>query len=370
MKVLQILPKLDEGGVERGTIEIASYLEKKGHKAFVIAKKGRMVDNLLKTGATYIDWAIGKKSLFVFKYFFPLRAFLIKEKIDILHVRSKVPAWLSYLVLKTIPLNKRPKFITTFHGFYTINKFSSIMAKGEKVISVSNGVTSHIKKHYKVESEKIELIHRGFDEEKFNPLKVDKNLVDAFKKKWGIENITHPIIIFPARLSRVKKHLFIINSVNLIKDLDFTLLFVGSLNKKRLYYKKMEKLIKKFNLEKKIIFTDNCNRMPECLSIAGIVISSIRKEAFGRVSVEASAMEKPLLGAAIGGNLETIVDEKTGLLFKPDDIYDMAEKLKKLILDENLRKTLGQNGRAWALQNFTTEKMCTKTIDLYKKLTQ
>ncbi len=160
IKVVQMLPDLVSGGVERGTLEVGKYLSDHGHDSLVISGGGRLVPQLEREGSTHLTWhQIGEKSPRCLRYFFPLRKLLVEEKIDILHLRSRLPAWIGYLAWKSLPENKRPALVCTFHGFHSINKYSSIIAKGEKVIAVSKAIKQHIKDAYHVSPVRIHLVH-------------------------------------------------------------------------------------------------------------------------------------------------------------------------------------------------------------------
>ena len=154
-----MLPGLDEGGVEQVTLELAEYFAKHGHNSLVISEGGRLVPKLEKSGTKHIQWNnIGSKNPVLFKYLFRLRRFVIKHKVDILHLHSRVPAWVGYLACKTLPKKLRPAIITHFHGFYSVHFFSGIMAKGDKVIAVSKAIENHIIKEYTINKEGFELI--------------------------------------------------------------------------------------------------------------------------------------------------------------------------------------------------------------------
>lgn len=366
IKVAQLLPDLDEGGVEIETVELSNYLVSSGHKSIVISNKGRLASKLADSGNVHVDWDIGAKSLSTFKYFFPLRNILLNEKIDILHIRSRVPAWLGLLVWKSIPISKRPIFITGFHGFYSINYYSSVMTRGEKVIAVSSAIKEHIIENYHCDNDKIEVIYGGFDEEFFNPSNVQNDRIENLKNIWSIQNKKKPIIILPARLTRLKGHLFFLESINLIRNMNFTVLFLGDFDEKQSHHVSIKETISSLNLRDKVFLVGNCADMPAALMIADIVVSSsILPESFGKVAIEAGAMGKPIVATALGGSLETIIDKKTGWLVEPNNAGKMAEALKEAILHKNLREEYGSTAQKWVKENFTTDKMCKQTLNLY-----
>jgi glycosyltransferase involved in cell wall biosynthesis len=366
IKVVQLLPDLDEGGVEIETIELSNFLVSSGHKSIVISNKGRLVSKLKDSDNVHIDWDIGAKSLNTFKHFFPLRKLLLDGKIDILHIRSRVPAWLGFLVWKSIPILKRPILITSFHGFYSVNFYSSVMTKGEKVIAVSSAIKEHIKENYYCDNDGIAVIYGGFDEDFFNPLNVQNERIENLKKRWSINDKKKPIIILPARLTKLKGHLFFLESINLIRNLDFTVLFLGNLVENQAHHESIKNKISSLNLGDKVFFVGNCDDMPSALMIADIVVSSsILPESFGKVAIEAGAMGKPIIATAHGGSLETIIDKKTGWLVEPGNAKKMAEALKEAILHKNLREEYGLTAQKWVKENFTTNKMCKQTLELY-----
>lgn len=168
LTVLQLLPALHAGGVERGTLEISRYLVQNGHRSLVMSAGGRMVPQLLAEGGEHFTWSIGKKSLLTLRLIWKLRRFLTEQKVDILHLRSRMPAWIGYLAWHGMNPLTRPKLVTTVHGAYSVNAYSAVMTKGERVIAVSNTIREYILSNYpKVDPDKIRLIYRGVDPEEF-----------------------------------------------------------------------------------------------------------------------------------------------------------------------------------------------------------
>jgi hypothetical protein len=150
LTVLQVLPALDSGGVERGTLEVGAYLSANGHRSIVISAGGRMVNLLEKQGSEHHAWPIGKKSLLTLKLVHQLRKFLEKENVDILHVRSRFPAWIAYLAWKKMNPKTRPAFLTTVHGPYSVSPYSEVMTKGERVIVISDMIREYVTSQYKI----------------------------------------------------------------------------------------------------------------------------------------------------------------------------------------------------------------------------
>ena len=370
ISVVQMLPELHAGGVERGTLEMAAYLSALGHQSTVISGGGRMVSELEANGSRHITWPVGRKSPLVFRYFFPLRRFLIQEAIDVLHVRSRVPAWLAFWVLKSLPDSVRPRFVTTFHGYYSINAYSAIMTKGERIIAISKGVFSHMIEHYGVEAGRVELIYRGVDERTFDPSIVSNARVNRLRKLWKIENAPFPIIVLPGRLSPWKGQDYFIQSLSRIKDLQWTALCIGDKEENPSQFQRLQQMVSRLGLEKRIRFVGHCEDMPAAMMLSDVVVSasSSEPEAFGRIAVEAQAMGKPVIATAHGGSLETVLDGKTGWLVPPQDTDSLSDALTEAIQNKNRCREFGREGRKWVMENFTVHRMCEKTLNVYEQL--
>ena len=371
LKVVQILPELEEGGVEGETIDLAGYLAREGHHSIVISGGGRLVAPLEKSGSQHIHWpCIGEKSFRCLQYLLKLRRFLVQERVDILHLRSRLPAWIGYLVWKSLPEWRRPSLVTTFHGFYSINSYSKIMARGELVAAVSKTIKQHIIDNYDVDETKIRLIHGGFDVEEFCPSQIETTRVEKLRNKWLNDCPDCPVIILPGRLTQWKGQDSFIESLSLLTDLDFVALLIGDTEENSSFTTKLRERIKFHNLQDKVKLVGHCSDMPAAFLLADVVVSasSTQPEAFGKIAIEAMAMGKPVIATAHGGSLETVVPGKTGWLVPPLAPRAMAEAIRDAIINPEQTKQLGRQGRAWANEHFTAEAMCRKTLDLYKEL--
>jgi glycosyltransferase involved in cell wall biosynthesis len=374
LTVVQMLPELESGGVERGTLELSRYLTEKGHRSMVISGGGRMVVDLEKSGGEHITWPVGEKSPVGIPYIFFLRALLIREKVDILHLRSRVPAWIGVLALKSLPKNRRPALITTFHGFYSIHRFSAVMTKGDRVIAISKVIQEHLKKEYGVAGHRIRLIHRGFDETIFNPAMVSEKRVEAIKAGWGLGGCKDPVIVLPGRLTLWKGQDIFIKSLGALKqrepELAWQAVCVGDKEENAKYARILEKLIDDHDLSDRVRLGGHCSDMPGALMAADIVVSasSTEPEAFGRIAVEAQAMARPIIASAHGGSLETVKDGETGWLVPPMDIDALAHAVSDALSNPSRREEYGQNGRKWARRYFTTDKMCEATLNVYQEV--
>jgi glycosyltransferase involved in cell wall biosynthesis len=276
-----------------------------------------------------------------------------------------------YLAWKKMPVGARPRLVTTFHGFYSVSRYSAIMTKGEKIIAISQSVADHIQQEYGISPEYIELIYRGFDETIFDPSKIIPEDFSYWQDKWGMPNGNKsPIIMLPGRLTRLKGHDVFIKALSMIRDMEWLAVCVGAADDNPAYRDELEKLAVSLYLENKVRFVGHCDNMPVAYKLSDIVISatSTRPEAFGRIAVEAQAMERPVIASAQGGSLETVLPGKTGWLVDPGDSESLANALRQYLSNKELRKEYGRAGRKWVLANFTTEKMCEKTVNVYNSL--
>jgi len=370
INVVQLLPELNEGGVEKGTLEMGAFLTALGHRSIVISGGGRMVRTLERDGSIHINWPhIGEKSPRCLKYLFPLRAFLLRERVDIVHLRSRLPAWIGYLAWKSLPKKKRPVLVTTFHGFYSVNAYSAIMTKGEKIIAVSKTIADHIESVYGIDAERIIVIPRGVDENIFSPDHVTAERIQNLKARWGLPNDLVPVVLLPGRVTRLKGHDVFLKSLSMISDLPWKALIVGEINTTSEYTRILKNTVAELNLKERVHFVGHCADMPAAMMLSDIVVSSSTKpESFGRTSVEAQAMGKPVIVSAHGGSLETVLDGKTGWHVKPGDAESLSACLREALTDGDLRKMRGDEARKWVAGNFTVRKMCEKTVALYETL--
>jgi glycosyltransferase involved in cell wall biosynthesis len=371
LNIVQILPELDEGGVEGETLDLAVYLAKKGHRSIVISAGGRLVKQLEEAGGIHIDFPyIGEKSIRCLRYVDILRRFFLQENIDVIHLRSRLPAWVAYAAWRLLPVDKRPGLVTTFHGFYSVNAYSTIMTKGEKVVAVSQVITDHIHQNYNISPCKIELIHGGFDADVFDPIHVDRGRIQALRKQWRIPEDGTPVIMLPGRLTFWKGQDVFIDSLARIKDTSFVAVCVGDTEDNPSFTKKLLEKINRNGLEGKVKLVGHCTDMPAALLVADLVVSasSSQPEAFGKVAIEAMAMGKPVVATRHGGSLETITHNKTGWLVEPSDPADMAAVIKRVVNDSALLQEVGREGQEWVREHFTARRMCEKTVALYEKL--
>lgn len=370
IRVVQMLPGLEVGGVERGTLEMGAYLSHGGHVSIVISGGGRMVGQLVEEGSRHLSWRVGQKSPVCLGYIMPLRRLLVRERVDILHLRSRLPAWIGYAAWKSLPQHLRPRLVTTFHGFYSVNRYSAVMAKGEKVIAISRTVRSHIEDAYGIPSDRIVVIPRGFDENLFAPELVSAERMKSLRSRWALGDATGPVVMLPGRLTRLKGHDIFFKSLARLRQHKWTAVCVGDTGENPGYAAELRAMLSRLGLEGRAKLVGYCDDMPAALMLSDVVVSATHTEAeaFGRIAVEAQAMGKPVIASAQGGSLETVLHRKTGWLVTPGDHVDMADALAEAMANAELRSELGRNGRKWVKENFTVERTCRGTLDVYMRL--
>lgn len=304
--VMQLLPALESGGVERGTIEIAAALIAAGHKAIVVSGGGRMVAELEALGAEHITLPIGKKSLTSLRYIPVLRRLMREKRVDIVHLRSRLPAWLGYLAWKKLDPATRPRLVTTVHGPYTPNFYSAVMLKGERIIAVSDMIVAYIRQHYPwVDPDRVTRIYRGVDPVVFSPeYRPDPAWLAgwraAFPQAGGKWTIT-----LPGRITRWKGQLDLLEIVTRLKaeGIPVHALIVGGAHpRKQQFLQEIETEISRRNLVDDVTLVGQRSDLKDIMAISDVVLSlSTEPEAFGRVSLEALSLGRPVLGYAHGG---------------------------------------------------------------------
>ncbi|MCF6245625.1 MAG: glycosyltransferase family 4 protein, partial [Sulfurovum sp.] len=300
MKIVQLLPELNEGGVERGTMELSRELVKLGHESIVISAGGKLVEQIEADGGRHITLDVCSKNILTSPFrMLKLRQVLKELHPDVLHARSRVPAWLTYLANKKLHF----PFVTTVHGFNSVNAYSKIMTKGDSVICVSDAIKKHIQQHYHTQEKKITIIPRGIDLEKFNPEYIDKVFIRHFKEKYALQDKF--IVTSVGRITQLKDLETFIRAIAVLKEkrTDIMGLIVGGVREdKQSYFKSLHILVKEFRLEKNIIFTGSQEKVAEIYALSNVVISSSKKpESFGRSVAEALAMNTPVVATEHGG---------------------------------------------------------------------
>jgi|TARA_B100001540_G_scaffold281695_1_gene271943 glycosyltransferase involved in cell wall biosynthesis len=378
IKVLQVIPKLGYGGAETGCYDIAHYLYEKNCGSYIVTSGGDLLKYIDKKKVKVIKLPVNTKNpLLIFINAIILIFIIFFLNINIVHARSRAPAWSCYLATKIT----RRNFVTTFHGTYNFNNklkkfYNSIMVRSKLIIAGSNFIFSHIKENY---SEFIDLnkrllvIFRGINVDYFDQTTTIDSEEIKLKNKWEIEE-NKKIILLPGRLTSWKGQELFIEAVNLVNiELGYEAFYaviLGNEQGRDLYKKKLIRLSEQHRMTKQLKFIDHCKNMALAYKISDIIVSaSIEPEAFGRVAVEAQSMQKIIIASNIGGSNETIIDEKTGFLFDAGSAKSLSAKiLKVLSMDKNLLKSIGNEGRKNVTKKFNVEKMCFSTYSEYKKL--
>ena len=378
IKVLQVIPKLGYGGAETGCYDIAHYLHENDCKSYIITSGGALTKYVDKKKVKLIRLPVQSKNpILMIINSILIALIIIFFNITIVHARSRAPAWSCLIATKLT----RRKFVTTFHGTYNfkskIKKFyNSVMVRSDLIIAGSNFIFSHIKENYSeylTDDKKLLVIFRGINTDYFDPSTTLESDEDKLFKSWNLQ-VGKKIILFPGRLTSWKgQEIFLeaLNKVNIhLGNQAFMAVILGSDQGRHLYKKKLIRLVEQFRLNQQIKFIENCKNMPLAYKISDFVVSaSIEPEAFGRVAVEAQAMQKLILASNIGGSKETIIDNKTGFLFEASNPEDLSLKIiESMSLEENTVMQMGKEGRMNVIKKFNVEKMCFSTYSEYKKL--
>ena len=378
IKVLQVIPKLGFGGAETGCYDLAHYLYEQDCKSYIATSGGELLKYVDKKKVKIIKLPVHSKNpILILLNSIILTLIILFLNINIVHVRSRAPAW-SCLIATKLTFRK---LVTTFHGTYNFSSnfkkfYNSVMVRSDLLIAGSNFIFSHINENYLKylnSKKKFLVIFRGINTEYFDQENLKKNSVSKLKTLWQIED-NSKVILLPGRLTSWKGQELFIEAINKFKklnaDVDFTAVILGNDQGRTVYKKKLERLVEQYNLTNDFRFIGKCEYMPAAYMLADIVISSsIEPEAFGRVSVEAQSMKKPIIASNIGGSNETIIDNKTGILFESGNAESLSKKINEIInLDTLTLELMGKEGRKNVINRFNIEKMCLNTYSEYKKL--
>ena len=378
IKVLQVIPRLGYGGAETGCYDIAHYLTENNCKSFLVTSGGELIKFIDKKKVKLIKLPVHSKNpILILLNSFILIGIILFYNINIVHARSRAPAWSCLIATK---ITKR-KFVTTFHGTYNfsgkIKKFyNSVMVRSDLIIAGSNFIFSHIKENYSEflkSTKKFLVIFRGINVDYFDSSTKLESDEKKLLQKWGI-NKEKKIILMPGRLTSWKGQELFIEAIKLVQvELGyeaFHAVILGSEQGRDLYKKKLIHLMEQYRLNNQIKFIEHCKDMALAYKVSDIVVSaSIEPEAFGRVAVEAQSMEKLIIASNIGGSNETILDGKTGILFESGDAKSLSKKIIQAItMDDSSIKLIGKEGRKNIIKKFNVEKMCFSTYSEYKRL--
>ena len=370
--VLQILPAMEQGGVERGTIEIGQALVTAGARAIVASQGGSMLFELKRHGIEHIDLPLASKNPIIIRRNINRLSALIRDiKPDIVHARSRAPAWSSYYAAQ----HTKTAFVTTFHNAYSIGNpmkqyYNAIMARGERVIAISKFVAEHAAQNYNIGADRLRTVPRGVDTTRFDSAVTSPSRVVTLAQKWRIPD-DKPVIMLPGRLTRWKGHTILIEALALLGRYDLRCLIVGKESTPR-YRAELEARIHRKQLQSVVHIVGSCNDMPAAYMLCDVVIcASTRPEGFGRVMVEAGALGVPVIATDHGAAPEIVIPGQTGWLVPPKDAEALARALRRaLSLDRSARELLSHRSKEHIRRNFTKDLMCSRTLQVYNELLQ
>jgi glycosyltransferase involved in cell wall biosynthesis len=365
LTVIQTLPALNAGGVERGTIEIAGELVRQGHRSIVISAGGQMLDELIGTGSEHISLPIGKKSPITLLLIKKLRKIITENHVDILHARSRLPAWISYLAWNKMDQRTRPRFITSVHGPYTVNSYSKIMVRGETVIAISKFIQDYIKQNYPdTNMDKVTVIPRGISQDRF-PYKYKPS--QSWLQDWENQNpqlAGRYLVTLPARITRWKgQQDFIKIIAQLIQSgIDVHGIIAGGAESRRQdYLQQLKSDARSLSVDKHLTFLGHRNDLREIMSVSRLVLSLAREpEAFGRTALEALALGVPVIAYDHGGASEILTE-----MFP----QGLVEALNQDAIVRKIIEFQDHPPQVTKDTPFTLSRMLDATINLYKKTT-
>ncbi len=367
--VLQVLPRLVAGGVERGTVDIAAALTAAGWSAVVASAGGPMTRELERAGATHVTLPLASKNPFVIRANIDRLAALIRRlDVDIVHARSRAPAWSARYAAKRAGRH----FVTTFHNAYGVGSFlkqryNGVMATGERVIAISRFVGEHAASVYGVPAERLRVIPRGVDLTRFDPEKVRPDRLVTLIKAWRLPDGA-PIVLLPGRLTRWKGQLVLIEAMARLKRPEVHAVILGGGNAR--YRRELDEAVARSGVGASFRFIDDCADITAAYMLADVVVSaSTSPEGFGRVIVEAQAMGRPVIATAHGGALETIVPGETGWLVPPSDAAALADAIgRTLDQDPEARAAMAWRQIAHVRAHFSSALMAKRTLAVYEEL--
>ena len=368
--ILQVLPALETGGVERGTVQMAGGITRAGGRALVASSGGPMVHEVERAGGIHKALPLATKNpARIWANAKRLAELIEAEKVDLVHVRSRAPGWSAWLAARR---TKRP-LVTTFHSPYGHNwlkhSYNAVMARGDRVIAISEFLAEHIRATYKVGDDRLVTIPRGIDLELFNPAAVSGSRMIQLARAWRLPE-DRPVIMLPGRLTRWKGQGLLLDALAALGRRDISCVLVGAEQGREAYRDELESKIEAANLGEVVRVVGHCRDMAAAYMLSDVVVSaSIEPEGFGRVAVEAQAMGRPVIASDHGGACETVRHGATGWLVKPGDVQALTSALHgALALAPEARAALAERARRNAVENYSVQQMCDRTLAVYDAL--
>ncbi|MCF8479206.1 MAG: glycosyltransferase family 4 protein [Rhodospirillum sp.] len=372
--VLQVLPELATGGVERGTVDIAQALVDRGWRAIVASAGGRMTRELERLGAEHVTLPLDTKNPLAIQRNANLLAQVIAEKgVSLVHARSRAPAWSAQIAARRMDV----PFVTTFHGTYNLGPFglkkiyNRIMTQGDRVIAISRFIARHIRETYDLDGSTIRVVHRGIDINSFNPDRVSAERMITLATQWRLPDDA-PVIMLPGRLTRWKGQAVLIKALAKLERKDVRCLLVGSDQGRSGYAEELRALARKLGVESQVHLVGDCSDMPAAYMVTDVVVSaSTDPEAFGRVVAEGQAMGRPVIAPNHGAAPEILKSGATGWLVPPEDPEALAAALRQaLSMDAASRQEVADEAIGHVRDLFSKESMAERTLHVYKELLQ
>ncbi len=369
---MQILPSLVTGGVERGAIDITQALTAAGWRAIVVSSGGPMMHEVERAGGVHIEFpAASKNPITAYRNVDRLISLIQEHNVDILHARSRVPAWSALGAAQKTGV----KFITTFHGNYAAGNplkkyYNSVMARGDLVIAISQFIGDQICDRYGVPADKVRVVPRGADIKFFDPAAVSPERVIQLAEAWRIPDDA-TVVMLPARLTRWKGHKVMLEALSRLENRDgLRCIMVGSDQGREAYVRELQEDIVRLGLESVVHLPGDCRDMPAAFMLADLVVSaSVDAEAFGRVIVEAQSMGRPVIATDHGAARETVTHGENGWLVPPDDASALVDLLREaLSIDNETRDQMARRGIANVRENYTKDLMGERTMTVYQEI--
>ena len=376
MKILQVLPALDTGGVERGTVEMVQAIVAAGGEALVASAGGRMVAQVERAGGRHFTLSLMTKDpLNILINAGHLRRLVRTEDVQLVHARSRAPGWSAWLAAQRAGV----PFVTTWHGVYGEDfpgkrLYNGVMARGERVIAISRFVAARVAAGYAVPPERLRIIPRGVDPDIFDPGQVVGERVHRLAQAWRLPTGAR-VVMLPARLTRWKGAEALIDAMASLASRpggldDVFCVLVGSAQGRDRYVKALEARAERLGLSGRLRLAGHCDDMPAALMLAEMVISaSLKPEPFGRSVIEAQAMGRPVVAFDHGGAAETVADGRSGFTVPPGDVAALGQAIARVLdMDPDHRAWLGAQARAAVLEGYTTAAMQRATLEVYNEV--
>lgn len=371
LTVLQVVPEMSAGGVERTTIDVTAALHAAGATALVATKGGRLVNQLRGAGAEVIEGPFDSKNPLTMWRNAGVLARIVRERnVAIVHARSRAPAWSA----KWAAQRTGAKFVTTYAGIYNAGNplkrwYNSVMAQSDIVIANSQFTARHIREAYPHLRRPIAIIPRGIDMRNFDPQSVQPSAVQNLRAKWTVPDGTK-VVLMPGRLTRWKGALVFVEAMAQIKHLGVYGILAGDAQSRDSFEEEVLARIAKLGMMGQVRYVGHQDDMALAYAAADVVVSaSLEPEAFGRVAVEAQAMRRLVVATDMGAARETVLPEQAGWLVAPEDPRAMASAIADALnLDPFEAEAMRDRGRAHVMRKFNVETMCRHTLQVYAKV--